>query len=76
MCVYICIYIYMLAPPKTNMLLNYLDYQSSKVPKFQSCTDLGPQSGYGQVIGSAILERWNFRTLEGLKFQRSKTAQA
>ena len=32
---------------------------ASKVPKFQNCT-LCPQSGYGQGMGSAVLELWNF----------------
>ena len=47
----------LLAPvPQTHLPLNYLGYQSSIVSKFQNCTDLGPQSGYGQVMGSAVLE--------------------
>ena len=64
----------MLAPPKkkNHLLLNYLDYQSSKVPKFQNSTNLCPQSGYGQVMGSAVLELWNFGGPP--KFQSSKTA--
>ena len=32
--------------------------QGSKVQKIQNCTDLCPQSGYGQVMGPAVLELW------------------
>ena len=41
-------------------------------PKFQNCTNLCPQSGYGQGMGSAVPELWNFGGPPS--FQSYKTA--
>ena len=38
--------------------------------KCDNCTDLGHQSGYGQVMGSAVLELWNFGVDQNSKVQK------